>query len=174
MAEPNPPMEDGPNPYRDTTDGSAPGSAPGNAPGTGPRNAPDGDPTAPPTSPDEPLTAESFGELTSDEKTMGMLAHLLGIFTGFLGPLVIWVLKKDDSRWVYLNGKEALNFQLTLLAVYVLSVVLAYWKASPVMCMGVVMFIGAFICSIVFGIMATMAANDGKLYRYPLCIRMIT
>src|SRR2546423_4278523 len=49
-----------------------------------------------------------------DSKTMAMLAHLLGIL-GFLGPLIIWLIKKDQSPFVNDQGKEALNFHLTLL-----------------------------------------------------------
>src|SRR4051812_11305473 len=52
---------------------------------------------------------------TPDDKTMAMLAHLLGIVTGFVGPLIIWLVKKDQSPFVDDQGKEALNFQLTLL-----------------------------------------------------------
>src|SRR4051794_22840279 len=49
---------------------------------------------------------------TKDAVTMGMLCHLLGIFTGFLGPLIIWLLKKDEHPFIDDQGKEALNFQI--------------------------------------------------------------
>src|SRR5687767_6174019 len=52
---------------------------------------------------------------TPDDKTMATLAHVLGIFTSFVGPLIIWMIKKDTSPFVDDQGKEALNFQLTLL-----------------------------------------------------------
>src|SRR5690348_1357609 len=48
-----------------------------------------------------------------DAKTMALLCHLLPIFTGFLGPLIIWLVKKDSSPFVDDQGKEALNFQIT-------------------------------------------------------------
>src|SRR4051794_33293223 len=50
-----------------------------------------------------------------DSITMGMLCHLLGIFTSFLGPLIIWLMKKDQSPWVDDQGKESLNFQIVAL-----------------------------------------------------------
>src|ERR1700761_2896163 len=50
-----------------------------------------------------------------DSVTMGMLCHLLGIPIGFLGPLIIWLVKKDTSPFVDDQGKEALNFQITRL-----------------------------------------------------------
>jgi uncharacterized Tic20 family protein len=43
-----------------------------------------------------------------------MLCHLLGFFTSFVGPLVIWLIKKDTMSYVDYHGKEALNFQITL------------------------------------------------------------
>src|ERR1043165_9293283 len=48
-----------------------------------------------------------------DAVTMGMLCHLLGIFTWFLGPLIIWLIKKDQHPFVDDQGKESLNFQIT-------------------------------------------------------------
>src|SRR5713101_1507943 len=52
---------------------------------------------------------------TQDDKTMGMICHFLGIILGIIGPLIIWLIKKDQSKFVDDQGKEALNFQLTLL-----------------------------------------------------------
>ncbi|UCC67130.1 MAG: DUF4870 domain-containing protein, partial [Armatimonadota bacterium] len=58
-----------------------------------------------------------------DERTMGMLCHLAGL-VGFLGPLVVWLLKKDESELVNDQGKESLNFQLSILIYLVGSLVL--------------------------------------------------
>src|SRR5262249_14131163 len=58
---------------------------------------------------------ELSSEVTSDDRTMGMLCHLLGALLSWLGPLIIWMIKKDQSRFVDDQGKEALNFQITLL-----------------------------------------------------------
>src|SRR6478672_10908820 len=58
---------------------------------------------------------------TSDEKTMALLAHVLTLATGFIAPLVIYLLKKDESSFVTAHAKESLNFQITLfLAIIVL------------------------------------------------------
>src|SRR5712692_9143515 len=53
-------------------------------------------------------------EIKPEEKTMAMLCHLLGIVTWFLGALIIWLIKKDQSKFVDDQGKETLKFQLTL------------------------------------------------------------
>ena len=110
-----------------------------------------------------------------DARMMAMLAHLLGALFGFLGPLIIWLVKKDEHPFVNDQGKEALNFQLALLIAYLVSGVL-YVIISFVTC-----GIGAFlplpllvtVFQLVFGIMGAVKANNGEYYRYPLTIRFI-
>jgi uncharacterized Tic20 family protein len=104
---------------------------------------------------------------TQDDKTMAMLAHLLGILTGFVGPLIIWLIKKDQSPFVDDQGKEALNFQLTLLIAWLIA------GASTAICIGFLLVPAVLIIAIIFGIMAAMAANKGEAYRYPVNIRFI-
>ncbi|NLX58155.1 MAG: DUF4870 domain-containing protein [Phycisphaerae bacterium] len=101
-----------------------------------------------------------------DDKTMGLLCHLLGIF-GFLGPLIIWLVKKDESRYVDIQGKEALNFQLS----YLIYFVVAYLSVFAVV--GCVLFPIVWVLWLVVLIIATIRANNGIIYRYPLAIRFI-
>ena len=109
------------------------------------------------------------GQLSEkDDKTFGMLAHLLGIFTGFLGPLVIWLIKKEESPFVDDQGKEALNFQIWMTIGYILSSILISFL------IGCITYPILLILSLVFGIMGTMKANEGIAYRYPVNIRIIT
>ena len=98
---------------------------------------------------------------------MGMLCHLLGIFTWFLGALIIWLLKKDEDSFVDDQGKEALNFQIT--------VFIAYAVGSITSCIGIgfIVLAAAWILNIVFCILGTVAASKGTRYRYPVCIRLI-
>ena len=101
---------------------------------------------------------------TSDERTMAILAHALTIVAGFLAPLIIYLVKKDESKYVAEHARESLNFQLTvLLACIVLFVSVVGWLviwAVPVL-------------ALVFEIIASINASDNKIYRYPLSIRMI-
>lgn len=120
----------------------------------------------PPTAPPSGYTGP---EPDKDSKTMAMLCHLLAIFTGFLGPLIIWLIKKDTSPFVNDQGKEALNFQLTLLIGWLVAFALACITFG----IGALIFPVIFIVSIVFSIMGTMAANRGEAYRYPFAIRLI-
>ncbi len=113
------------------------------------------------------------GPISQEDRTMAMLAHLLGIVTGFLGALIIWLVKKDTSPFVDDHGKEALNFQIAVLIVIValgaFSVVtLGIGALLAVPLMGVVG-----VANLVFCILAGVAANNGQHYRYPVTIRLI-
>ncbi len=113
-------------------------------------------------------------ELTSDEKTMAMLAHLMSFAACFiplgnvLGPLVIWLLKKDTSPFVDAHGKESLNFQITWMIYYMVSAVLT------LVIIGIFLLLALAIAQIVLAIIAAVAANSGKSYRYPLTLRLIS
>lgn len=104
---------------------------------------------------------------TKDDQMMGMLAHLLSIFLGFLGPLIIWLIKKDQSQFVDDQGKEALNFQLVML--------IALLVGGATICLGIGLIImpAVWVCTIIFGIMGALEANKGVAYRYPFNIRFI-
>ncbi|MDP6106860.1 MAG: DUF4870 domain-containing protein [Candidatus Brocadiia bacterium] len=116
---------------------------------------------------EQPPGAEAPGTAPESERSMATLCHILAIFTGFLGPLIIWLVKKDESPFVDDQGKEALNFQITIaIAGFVGAALTA-------------VFIGCFIvaavvvCDILFCILGAAQANKGERYRYPVCIRFI-
>lgn len=114
-------------------------------------------------------TAEPAEPATDDEKTMAMLAHMLGIVVGFVGPLIIWLIKREESKFVDDQGKEALNLQLTILIGWVVVFFL-----SVVTCgIGGILGLPLFVVVIVFCIIGGLKAKEGVLYRYPLNIRMI-
>ncbi len=103
----------------------------------------------------------------SDEKSMGMLSHLLAIFFGFLAPLIIYLVKKDESKYVSEHAKESLNFQITLMIAYVISFFLMF------ILIGIALMIALHIFRLVVCIIATIRANEGKMYRYPFTLRLI-
>jgi uncharacterized Tic20 family protein len=103
----------------------------------------------------------------SNEKTLGLVVHILAIFTCFLGPLIMWLLKKDESPFVAEHAKEALNFQLCVLIGYIISSILACFL------IGLLFYAVVWVLSLVFEIQGAMAANKGLMYRYPLNVRMI-
>jgi uncharacterized Tic20 family protein len=98
-----------------------------------------------------------------------VLAQLLGILTGFLGPLIVYLVNNGDKdRFVRHHSAEALNFQLTVLIGYLVSFVLMF------VLVGFLTFPATGVMAIVFGILAAVAANRGEWYRYPINIRMVS
>ncbi|WP_017587502.1 DUF4870 domain-containing protein [Nocardiopsis ganjiahuensis] len=107
------------------------------------------------------------GQPNQDERTMGLITHLLGILTGFLGPLIMYLIKKDESPFIRDQAAQALNFQLLLLIGYLVSFVLY------IIVIGAVLQLVIWVCAIVFGIMGGMAANKGEWYRYPFNVSWV-
>ena len=107
------------------------------------------------------------GSPSKDDCNLAMLAHLLGIFTGFIGSLIIWILKKDNSAFIGEQAKEALNFQITITIGFVIAWVLAF------ILIGLVLMPILFVANLVFCILAAVAASKGQAYRYPLTIRLV-
>ncbi len=104
---------------------------------------------------------------SANDKTMGMLSHLLGIFFGPLGALIIWLTQKDTSPWAGLEAKEALNFQITLLIAWAVAFALTF------IVIGVFLFPVIGLLSLIFSIMGAMEANKGNHYKYPFALRLI-
>ncbi|WP_166844679.1 DUF4870 domain-containing protein [Isoptericola sp. BMS4] len=103
----------------------------------------------------------------SDERTWSIIAHVGGIVTGFLAPLIIWLVYKDRSPRLDDQGKQALNFQLTVLIAYVVGGILT------VILIGGLIAFAAWVCAIVFGIMGAVASSRDEWYRYPIAIPFI-
>ena len=104
---------------------------------------------------------------SKDDSTMAMLAHLLGIFFGFIPSLVIWLIKKDESPFVAQEACEALNFQITLIIGYAIA------GALMIIVIGALLFPALYILNIVFCIIAAVASSKGQAYRYPFALRLI-
>jgi uncharacterized protein len=101
---------------------------------------------------------------TSDEKTMAILSHVLAIFLWLFAPLVIYLIKKDESQYVAAHAKESLNFQITMSIVALVLIVTI---------VGILLLWIVGIVATVLIIIATIKASDNKLYRYPFTIRFI-
>jgi len=106
-------------------------------------------------------------DVSQDAKNMGMLCHLLGFLTSFLGPLILWLIKKDTMPFVDYHGKEALNFQITI-------VIASAVAGLSVMCfIGVILLPAVPLADLILSIIACVAASKGEYYKYPLCLRLI-
>jgi len=109
----------------------------------------------------------SGGTPSKDAHTMAMLAHLLGILTWFVGPLIIWLIKKDEDAFIDDQGKEALNFQITVGIIYVIC------TATSCFVIPIFIMMGVGIAALVLAILAAVKTNDGVAYRYPYALRLI-
>lgn len=130
------------------------------------------------------LRAGMYHAQNQDDKTWGLFAHLsalLGNFVGighFIGPLVIYLLKKDTSPFVAQEAKEALNFQITflLLAIAAIMAGLILMVTIIGIPIAIVLFVGVgvlAILNIILPIIAGIKANEGSPYRYPFALRLI-
>ena len=104
----------------------------------------------------------------SDARMWSLLAHIGGIFFCFVAPLVVYLMYKDRDPFVRRHAVQALNFQIIIAIAYFISVPLS------IVGIGVLLWIAAWVCSIVFSIMAAMAANKGEEYTYPMVPKMVT
>ncbi len=118
---------------------------------------PPGGPT-PPHGPAEPVGYTGGAETNPEARTFGMLAHLLGILTSVIGPLIIWLIKKDEMPFVDRQGKEAINFQIWILIYGIVLGAVTCGVGGPIV----------WVVAVVFGILAAVTANKGEDYRYPL------
>ncbi len=129
----------------------------------------DSPPPAPENEPAPSEGASASSEVSKDARTMALLAHLLGVFTSFLVPLIIWLVKKDDDAFIEDQAKEALNFQITIIIAWVGLAVLSVVTLG----FGVFLFPLLYLYILIFGILAALKSNEGKKYRYPATIRLI-
>jgi len=106
--------------------------------------------------------------------TWNMVCHLsalcwmVGVPIGnIVGPLIIWLVKKNELPSVDTNGKESLNFQISMTIYLVVSGILC------LVAIGFVLLVVIAIADIVLVIIATVKVNNGEDYRYPFTIRLI-
>jgi uncharacterized Tic20 family protein len=112
-------------------------------------------------------TAPAVPGSLDDQRGMAALAQVLAIFTGFLGPLVIWFMARPDQPFVKHHAAESLNFQITVTIAAFVSALLILVLIGIVLLP--VVLIGAFVLEIV----AAVAANRGEWYRYPVNLRLV-
>ena len=123
----------------------------------------------------QPTSSSAVPGSSSSVRTWCILAHATAL-VGFLvpvaghlvGPLIVWLAKRQDSPEIDAHGKESINFQISMLI----------WNAiALILCLvliGIPILILLHILNIIFVIVASIQASEGKLYRYPLAIRLIS
>ncbi len=120
-------------------------------------------------------------EVNKDARMWAMFCHLGGLAAllpilpvvgGIVAPLIFWQIKKDEHPFVNEQGKEAVNFQISMLLYAVIGSIV-----SLITCVGAplmpVIVLAVTIVDVIFLLIAAVKANDGFHYQYPLCIRFI-
>lgn len=110
---------------------------------------------------------------SQNERVWAMFCHL-SAFAGFIipfgsiiGPIVVWSIKRDQYPLVDDQGKEAINFQISMLIYFIASAILV------LLLVGIPLLIAIFFFRIIITVVAAVKANEGVRYRYPLSIRFV-
>jgi uncharacterized Tic20 family protein len=113
--------------------------------------------------------------LTKDEQNWAMLSHLLALmgyvsvpFGNVVAPLIIYLMKKDESPYVAEHSRESLNFQISMTIYALISAVLT------LILIGFLLLMAVWVAGVVLTIIASVKAASGEAYRYPLTIRLIS
>jgi uncharacterized Tic20 family protein len=101
----------------------------------------------------------------ADEKLWATLVHIGGVFFNFLPALIGYIVLKDRGPFVRQHTASALNFQLTLIIVYVVGTL------TTLILVGFLILLAGVVANVVFSILAAIAANRGESYSYPLTIK---
>lgn len=120
--------------------------------------------TDPAASPAAPQPAAPLSP--ADDTQWGSFAHLGGII-GILPSLIIWLIFKDRGSFTNSEGKEALNFQITLLVVEFVG-----W-ITTIAFIGLLLVPAVYVVRLIFSIIGFLKAKDGSNYRYPFALRLI-
>lgn len=120
--------------------------------------------------------AETNLEMNKDARMWAMFCHIAGlaglipmtpVFGSIVAPLIIWQIKKNEFTFVDEHGKEAVNFQISILLYSVICIPFIF------ICIGIIMLVAVGIFDIVCLLIAAVKVNNGEHYRYPICIRFI-
>ncbi len=125
------------------------------------------------------------GTPSAEEKQWALFAHLSALIGGivtsgwagsigcFIGPLIIWLVKKETMPFVNDQAKEALNFNITVAIVFLALFLLSIVTLGVGLIIAIPLWIIIGIAWLVFTIIAAIKANQGEAYRYPFALRLI-
>ena len=108
--------------------------------------------------------APSSGVTTNEQRTYALFMHLGSLFAGFLVPLIMWLIKREESPFIDDHGKQLMNWNISLVIYFVASVLLV------LVVIGILLIPILILLHLIFSIMGAVASNRGDLYRYPIAI----
>lgn len=120
-------------------------------------------------------------ETTKEERTWALVAHLAGPvgalasagLLGFLVPLVIWIVKREESTFVGDQAGEALNFQLTVFALWIALFLFIIFTLGLGILIAFPAFLLIWVLQVLLGVVAGIRAYEGNRYRYPFALRFV-
>ena len=116
---------------------------------------------------------DDFYDPSNQERTLGLLSHLSSLsgfiipFGNILGPLLMYLLKREESEFAADQAREALNFNITMTLAMIVSMVLM------IVLIGFLLLPVLGIAWLVLTIMAAVKANEGEWYQYPFTLRLV-
>lgn len=116
---------------------------------------------------------QDINYINSEERTVSMLCHLSALSGGFIpfgniiGPLIFWLIRKDQYPEVDRQGKDALNFQISMTLWMIVSAILI------LLVIGIFVLIALGVLNLVMIIVASVKSNNGERFKYPLSIEFI-
>lgn len=122
---------------------------------------------------DDPYTPKPEKAYTKEERNWAVVMHLsilTGVmipWAGFVVPFALWLIKKNDSDYLDRQGKEVINFLITILILSAVGAVLT------VVLIGIAILGAVFVISLVLSIWAAIKVSDGEDFRYPYILRLI-
>jgi uncharacterized Tic20 family protein len=172
LNEPQPPQA--PTPFGEDPQPATPSPEPVPTPEPAPQQAPPVNEQPPGQGYSPPPEQKPASAPTQDEKMWAMFCHLAALamylpipFGNILGPLIVWLIKKDEFPFVEDQGRESLNFQISI-GIYFLACIPLIFVV-----IGIPLIIGLGIFNLVMIIISSISANKGETYRYPLNLRLI-
>ena len=121
-----------------------------------------------------PGGAATLTAANSEERTLGAVMHVLSFagwmvpFANLAAPLLLWLIKKDDSPFLDHQGRQVLDFQITITVLTLVSMLLS------LVLIGIPMLIAVGVLDVVLTIVAAVKAADGTAYRYPFALRIFS
>ncbi len=120
-----------------------------------------------------PAAANPGSVPAKEERTWAMFIHLSALaghlfpFAHIIAPLIIWQIRKDTSAFVDAHGREAVNAQITFTIYFAIAFVLCF------VLIGIPIIAGLYLGNLILIILAAIAGNDGRMFRYPLILRLV-
>lgn len=109
----------------------------------------------------------AFQNVSQEDKNMAMIMWILSFFTSFIGPLLIWVMKKDESAYLNQQGKNCLNFIISYGIYVVISTILT------AIVIGALFLIVIGIATVIYIILGVMASNKGEDFKVPFTFEFL-